>query len=101
MRHLITRIHDTITTVFSNRYNGKVVTDLATRGLCALGNARLLLSRLTGRVPTPLRVVYMGHMQRAVGVAGAARVLRRHRLSMLWSRPTRRPPKRGASRKRF
>ena len=101
MRHFINPIADTITTVLGTCPGGNIVTDLVTRGVRTLSHARSLLARLTGRMPASLQVVDIRHMQPAVGVAGAARVLKHYRLSTLRPQPTWRPPRRGASLKRF
>jgi hypothetical protein len=103
MRRLIATVTETITTVFGTRPNGNDVIDLATPRLRALTVARTLLVRLTGRVPAGWQVADMRHMQPAVAVGGAARLLKHYCLSTLRSRPSRRrvEPGAGASLRRF
>ncbi len=58
MRHLITKISETITTVIGIRRNGNVVSDLVTHGLRVRSFARSLLSRLAGRMPIGMLGLY-------------------------------------------
>jgi len=74
MRHFISKINETISTVIGVRPNGIVVSDLVTHALRTRDFARSLLLRLTGQVPAYLYVANMRHLQPAdVGAVGTSR----------------------------